>query len=440
MSENRTVVEQAFQAIAIDDAGRTCEDIPESACNAQAGNFFKHVASLGLTKSADGLIDPKLVLSWLMTSLGAPLGLISLLVPVREAGALLPQLATAGYLRRLPQRKWAWAVGSLVQGLAAVAIGFVALTMEGAAAGWAIVGALAVLAIARSVCSVTYKDVLGKTVGKARRGRATGLAGSVAAVVVIAFGLMLSFKLVDRMLLVQVGLFVAGGAWLCAALLFTTLKEESGATEGGSSALRAAIDNLSYLRDRPQLRLFIYARGLLTATALAPPFMIAMGGGSGQMFQQLGFLLLASAFASLLSSYVWGSLADRSSRKVLIFAGAIAAVFLGLTVMLDAQGWLSRQWLLPLLLFGLMVSYQGVRLGRSTYLVDMAGEDERAAFTALSNTIIGLLLLAGGLFSLIADRFGAITVLTIMAGMSAASIIFSFQLDEVEQDAEKSEA
>ena len=51
---SRSTTEKAFQAITIDDEGRVCADIPESACNQEPGNFFKHVGSLALTKSADG--------------------------------------------------------------------------------------------------------------------------------------------------------------------------------------------------------------------------------------------------------------------------------------------------------------------------------------------------------------------------------------------------
>ncbi|MEC8574214.1 MAG: MFS transporter, partial [Pseudomonadota bacterium] len=54
-----------------------------------------HVAALAATKLADGLIDPKLVLAWLLNAIGAPGFLIGILVPVREAGSLLPQLALA---------------------------------------------------------------------------------------------------------------------------------------------------------------------------------------------------------------------------------------------------------------------------------------------------------------------------------------------------------
>ena len=430
---SRSTTEKAFQAIVIDDEGRVCAEIPESACQQEPGNFFKHVGALALTKSADGLIDPKLVLSWLMTSLGAPVALIGLLVPVREAGALLPQLLTAGYLRRLQRRKWAWAVGSTIQGLAAAVIGLIAISLTGVAAGWAIVMALAILALARSVCSVCYKDVLGKTIDKSRRGTATGLAGSIASVTVIVYALTLSFHLVDRMMLVIGGLFLAGGAWLLSAALFATLTERAGATDGGKSALKEAWKNFTYLRDDPQLRRFILTRGLLTATALAPPFMIAVGSSAGEGYDKLGFLVLASALASLLSSFVWGRLSDRSSRKVLTFSAMVAAIILAATSWLAFAGTLASGYILPVLLFGLMIAYQGVRLGRSTHLVDMADEDTRAAYTALSNTVIGLLLLAGGVFSLVANWFGGEVVLAIMAGMSGLAILAAWGLDEVQR-------
>ena len=429
----RSTTDQAFQAIVIDDEGRVCADIPESACQQEPGNFFKHGGALALTKSADGLVDPKLVLSWLMTALGAPVALIGLLVPVREAGALLPQLVTAGYLRTLPRRKWAWAAGSAVQGLAAGAIGIIAISLTGAAAGWAIILALAVLALARSVCSVCYKDVLGKTIDRSRRGTATGLAGSIASVTVIVYALALSFQLVDRMLLVTGGLFLAGAAWLLSGLLFATLKERKGATDGGKNALKEAWRNVTYLREDPQLVRFILTRGLLTATALAPPFMIAVGSQAGEGYDRLGFLVLASALASLLSSFVWGRLSDRSSRKVLVFSALVAAIILAATSWLAFVGALAGGYLLPVLLFGLMIAYQGVRLGRATHLVDMADADSRAAYTALSNTVIGILLLAGGLFSLVANWFGGEVVLALMAGMSGLAIVAAWGLEEVQR-------
>ena len=68
----------------------SARDIPDAACAEEPRNRLVHLVSLSATKLADGLIDPKLVLSWLITALGAPAALAGLLVPVREAGALLP--------------------------------------------------------------------------------------------------------------------------------------------------------------------------------------------------------------------------------------------------------------------------------------------------------------------------------------------------------------
>ncbi len=433
MSE--TTLDKAYRMLTSDDDGRVCRDIPESACNDQPRNFITHIASLGATKTADGLIDPKLVLSWLLTQLGAPAVFIGLLVPVRESGALLPQLLTAASLRRLSKRKWAWSVGSAVQGLSAAAIALAAIFLEGAAAGIAIVTALGVLALARSVCSVTYKDVLGKTVSKARRGTATGTASSLAAFFVIIFGAILATGTLSRMPVVLAGLLVAAGLWLLAAALFSTLQEEAGATEGGANPLSAAMENFGLLAKDAQLRRFIATRGLLISTALAPPFMVALGsdGDAENAFGGLGLLVIASAGASLLSSYVWGRLADLSSRKVLIFSAIAASIALAATLALNALDLLTSVWGLPAVIFALMLAYQGVRLGRSTHLVDMATQDTRAAYTALSNTIIGLLLAAGGAFSLLAEYAGVSVVIGVLAAMSALSVLVGLGLEEVQQ-------
>ena len=443
--DTASTVEAVYQSLTSEDDGRVCKDIPDSACRHQPKNVVTHVISLTSTKIADGLIDPKLILSWLLSVLGASSFMIGLLIPIREAGALLPQLFTAGALRSLPQRKWAWAAGSFVQGACAAGMALSAIFLEATMAGWAIIILLAILAVARSVCSVSYKDVLGKTVSKSMRGRTTGLAASIAAGAVIAYALLLSSGLIEKQSLVISGLLVAGALWIFASVIFSSLAEESGATEGGGNPLTVARENLSLLVKDKQLIRFIIVRGLLIATALAPPFMVALSGNSesGNDLQQSGFsnllsglgpLVLASALASLLSSYVWGHLSDRSSRKVLIYSGLFAASALVLTAGFDWQGWLQISAVLPGLLFLLMIAYHGVRLGRSTHLVDMADAENRAAYTALSNTIIGILLLAGAVFSVIAEYFGLRAVMIVMALMCLLSSWVALGLNEVQQD------
>ena len=80
-----------------------------------------------------------------------------------------------------------------------------------------------------------------------------------------------------------------------------------------------------------------------------------------------------------------------------------------------------------------MIAYQGVRLGRSTHLVDMATPETRAVYTALSNTVIGIFLIAGSAFSFIANVYGEATVIAVFAVMSAGAVISALSLKEVQQ-------
>lgn len=404
------------------------EGISPEAQEAEPANCFRHIGALSLTKLADGLIDPKLVLSWLMGAIGAPAFLVGLLVPVRESGALLPQLLTAPRIRAMGQRKWAWAAGSAGQGVAALVIVAAALLLEGWLAGVAIVGALAVLAVARSICSVSYKDVLGKTVAKPHRGTVTGAAGSVAAAGVLLFAGLLMLGLIERFQLVIGAITLAGALWLLGAITFATIEEEE---KPGNVEAEAGLSQLALLwRDRGLGR-FVLARILLLPTALAPPYLVILAGSAGDdRFGALGAMVLASSLAALVSSWVWGRLADRSARLVLALSGAVAAGFLALAVGLHLAGVMGTVWAAPLALFGLMVSYQGVRLGRSTWLVNYAPEDNRAAYTAVANTTVGVALLAAGGFGVVASILGADVTLGIFAVIAALGATIAFFLDD----------
>lgn len=426
------------QVLVGDGDARLCKEIPDEACREQPRNFAIHVASLSATKTSDGLADPKLVLAWLLAELGAPAALIGLLVPIRESLSLLPQLFTSALIRTLPLRKYVWVVGSITQGICVLGIAGVATALEGAAAGWAIIALLATFALARSACSVSYKDVLGKTISKNSRGTTTGTAGTIAAGVVLCFGVLVTFEVVPLSVTsISSVLAIAGFLWLLAGVLFSTVIEEPGATEGGESAWRRAYEQIYLLREDPQLVRFIAVRGLLTVTALAPPFLLALAGQSEERaLASLGPFVIASALASIVSSYFWGRFADQSSRRVLMGSAVGAAALLGLAgaISLWMSAWSGQAAILAALLFALMICYQGVRLGRSTHLVDMADEDVRGAYTAISNTAIGLLLLVGGLFGILADIVGIAPILMIMAVLCAAAGLLAIGLDEVQAD------
>ncbi|MCC6000393.1 MAG: MFS transporter [Pararhodobacter sp.] len=412
--------------------GNKTDAIPDG----EARNGLIHIAALTLTKTADALIDPKLVLSWLMTALGAPGAMIGALVPVREAGALLPQLAFARQVEVSPQRKRFWALGSAVQGVAALGIALAALMLSGVLAGAVILACLAVLAAARAASSVSYKDALARTIAKRRRGAITGLAASVAAVSVFGVGALMATGVFDVAIAPLAGIIaIAGGALLLSSFIFMRLQESArkADTDGDGDVLAALIKPI--LSDG-QLRLFVASRAALAVTALALPFIVMMSAASGRSaLDELGPMVMASTAASVVAAYVWGRLSDHSSRQTLMAAGALGAgVFATVGVIGLAHGGLGGALGAAAAIFVAQIAYEGVRAGRKLHLTDMADDSFRARYTALSNTLVGLALLAGGLFGLAADRFGPAVVLLVFAAIAALGSGLARGLNEVQQD------
>ena len=425
-----------YDLVTGDEDARVCKDIPDAACNDQPENFFLQLAANVCTKIGDELASAKLVLPWLLSAAGAPAFFIGLLVPVRESLSLLPQLFVAAAIRARAIRKWFWVWGSVVQGPCVMAMAAAALSLEGVAAGWTVVGLLVIFSLARGVSSVSAKDVMGKTVSKTRRGTLTGYAAAAAGLVTVAAGawLQLGGGEPDGAGGVVGLLLVAGGLWMLGAFLFAGVREQPGATEGGGNAGREALASLSILVSDAPFRRFVITRALLVATALLVPFYAALAreqtdGGIGG----LGALLVAAGIASTVSSGFWGRMADRSSRNVLRLAATVAGL-----LSLVVAGWVMAGS--PGLPSGIVVvgaffiigiAHAGIRIGRKTYLVDMANAQTRATYVAVSNTAIGVVLLAGGVFGLVADWVGTAETIGLLGLFCLAGALGATRLDEV---------
>jgi hypothetical protein len=101
-------------------------------------------------------------------------------------------------------------------------------------------------------------------------------------------------------------------------------------------------------------------------------------------------------------------------------------------VALSAAGFAQGVWSMPLVLFSVMIAYHGVRQGRSTYLVDIAPEAERANWTAVANTVIGVLLLAVGALGGVLSFLGPEAVLVLFGALSLVAAVLAHGLTEAE--------
>jgi MFS family permease len=333
--------------------------------------------------------------------------MVAMLVPIRESGSMLPQLALGGWVRGRPLRKPIWLLGSVLQAVAVLGCAAAAAGLEGATAGAVILGCVVVFSLARSLNSIASKDILGKTIPKGRRGRLGGYAAGLSGLLTLAVGIWFAVRgRGEDEPLFYVGLLAgAGGLWLLAAAIFATLREQPGETEGGANGWREAWARLDLLRSDRAFRRFVLTRSLLLCSALTAPFYVVLarehGSGGASV---LGTFLVAGGLAASLSAPVWGTLADRSSRRVMI-AAALLTAGLGIAVFLLLRwqpGLAGTDWLFPVFFFALGVAHAGVRAGRKTYLVDLAGGVKRTDYVSVSNTLIGLVLLVvGGLTGLV---------------------------------------
>ena len=391
--------------------------------------YFLNVANGACTKLAEQLASPGLVLPWLFGAIGAPGGLVALLVPIKQAGSLLPQLAVAGTIRRLPRRKLAWAAAGATQALLLLAMLPAALLLPPVAAGWSLVLLLLLFSVASGCGSVAFQDVTGKTVPGGARGRMLAARSAVGGALTLVAGAGMRLTLGDAAdlapLLTLVG--AAGVLWGAAAALFAAIHEPDSEAGEARDPLAEWRLGVAALGKYPGFRRFVTARALLLAVEVSMPFyaLHAYSLLDGRA-ADLGYFVLVVGFAGVVASPFWGRLADGSARRAMMFSAGIGAIAgllaLGLPVLVDGDflGWAYGG---VFLLLGIALS--GVRLGRKTYLVDGAPEDERPLFAAFSNTLVGFVALVATGLGVVVEAGGIEVAIAVLAGLCGLAAIAS---------------
>ncbi len=370
-----------------------------------------------------------------MGAVGAPAAFTGFLVPVREAGILLPQLAVAAAIRGRPTRKGVWIAGALASATSLALIAWAASTFHGDVAGAVILGLTVAFSLARGLCSVAAKDVLGKTVSKSRRGRLMGIASGLSGVVTLALGLVLGGA-ADAQTKTVASYLIGLGAisFAVSAIAFGLILEQPGATEGGGNAFATALRGLGLLRTDAKFRRFVIARAWMLSLALAPPFFVVLvQEQTGAEVGGLGILIIASSLASSLSAPVWGGLCDRSCRAVMAVAAGLGGVVCLTTAGLALSGWAIAGSTLTYaaMVLLLSVAHSGVQLGRKVHLVDMATAENRATYVAVSNTVIGAGMLAAGTLGFLSDTLDVPSVILLLGLASLTAMVFVGRLPDV---------
>ncbi|WP_161958385.1 MFS transporter [Ornithinimicrobium cavernae] len=410
-------------------------DQSDSEQRATAHNGTRQLVADALQATGDQVVNAKTVLPWLFTALGVPPGLIGLLVPIRESGSMLPQAALAPCVERTRRRRYLWMLGAAGQGVGAAGMALAAAVLDGLVAGVVILVALAAFSLARALCSLAGKDVLGRTVPKGERGQITGLTTVLSGAVAITLGLgirLLGGAEPHPAVLVWL-LAGAAALWVLALLVFLGVREPDVEPATPEETQGWARRSVQLLREDRTFRRFVLARTLLLVSALSPPFVVVLAarqGGGG--LSGLGPFIIAQGLASLLGGKWFGRLADRSSRSLMVWGAAAASVVIvGFLLLLRLPGMPSAWWLYPVTYLLLVLTHTGVRVARKTYVVDLAEGDQRTEYIAVANTAMGILLLVAGAVSGALALLGAQAALLFLAGLGLGGVLVSRSLPEV---------
>ncbi|MPV37523.1 MFS transporter [Georgenia subflava] len=424
---------QELYARLVRPQGDATDDLASEAARDLPRNGLRQVAANGLQSIGDEIVNAKTVLPWLLSALGAPGALVGLLVPVRESGSMLPQAALLPWVQGRRVRKWAWVAGAAGQAAATAVMAGAAATASGTAAGAVVLVALAVFALARALTSLAGKDVLGRTVPKGQRGQITGLATVLSGVVAITAGLGIRLLGGDDVTPLAVLLGAAALAWVAATAVYAGIREPADEpVDPGPDDVGWLGRSWALLRSDVTFRRFVVVRTLLLVSALSPPFIVALAARGGGGLAGLGPFVIASGVASLVGGRLFGRLADRSSRRVMIWGAATASVVvLALLALYTIGDGAGAAWIFPLGYLLLALTHTGVRVARKTYVVDMAEGDRRTEYVAVANTAMGVLLLVAGAVSSGLALLGTEVALLFLAALGLAGVVAARSLPEV---------
>ena len=398
-------------------------DVPERTRSQVASNGLKLITANALQSSGDQTVNASTVLPWLFSALGVPPALAGLLVPIRESGSMLPQAALTPLVVKARYRKHVFVAGALTQAVSVAVMTGVAVFASGLVAGLIIIAALAVFASGRCLCSIASKDVQGRTIPKGERGQINGLATTVAGFVAITLGLAIRVwggdELTPQMLAWILGLGAV--LWVAVAAVYISIDEPSDAESEGASKPASAKsaqsadkpnwfkETMDLLRTDRLFRHFVTVRSLLLVSSLSPPFVVMLSVQSGASgLTGLGGFVIASGLASLLGGRIFGRFADASSKRLMNIGAAVASTIIVATILIASIPALTDQHTLISVVFVvayflITLMHTGVRVGRKTYVVDMAEGDKRTTYVAVSNSAMGfMLLIVGGISSALA--------------------------------------
>jgi MFS family permease len=373
--------------------------------------------------------------------------LIGLVSTIANGAWLLPQLVAAHYVASKKWKKPYVIVPGLI-GRPMYLLVASALFLTGATYPWLILTlfflAETIFSTTDGLASVSWFDILSKSIPPAKRGRLYSTAQITGGLLAVAAGFVVSQVLGPQ----GPGfphnyglLFVLCVASLYIALMFySTIKEPAQEVQKDRQPWRAYLPRLvALLRQDRQFRLINIVRLVAALGGLAAPFYVIYATDILRISDEnIGLFVSAQVLGGIVASSAMGYLNERSGSKIV----SIMTIALGLGTPLLAllihyrtpeEAFLPYVYALIFVFIGANLS--GYMQGFTNLVLEMAPSDERPTYVGLYNTLGGTLIMMVPLLGgwLLEATSYPVLFGTAAVGM-ATSLALSFRLVEPRQE------
>lgn len=408
-------------------------------------NFSLGIANGALFNLSSSLLDPSLVLTWLVRQLTSSNFLIGLVVPIYQGGWFLPQLLVSGYLqgrkRKLPlyvamstPRAICWALVALALFLITDRTVLLVLFYT----------LLTVYSLADGVAGLPFMDIIAKAIPSTRRGAFFGWRRFLGGILALGGSLVVKYVLDERRGLTfphnfGVLFFLASLTMSAAMISFGLVVEPVEPVLNQSVALLGQMKRAVHLPRRDaNYGCFLAVRLMATAAGMATPFYIvyakrALGVSAGMV----GVYLSWATLAGIASTLVWGRISDRRGNRGPILLASMVGLTAPLAALLipslASQQPLVAAWapyVFAVVFVLLSIFQMGLMMGYHNYLLDITPAEDRPLYIGFANTLTGLTMLASAVGGLIVDLAGLAVLFWMAAAFYAGALLLASRLRE----------
>lgn len=385
---------------------------------------------------ASAFLSDTTVLPVFISNLTSSRILVGLAGSLERASWPLPQVIVAPFAERSERKKPLYIHTALLRFFSLLALSVVAFAVgriDNSLFLLLFFIIFAIFSLSGGVAGPAFMDIVAKTIPARMRGSLWAIRISVGSGFAVLGGLIVRYLLRSFSFPSNYGaIFLASTGLVAVGLvLFSFVEEPVQPVAAQRKGLKQHLaEGRLIFREDSNYRGLVQIRLLIGVLFMATPFYVVYARELvGVEESSVGLLLAAQMLGLMLSNILWGNIANRLGSRLVLMGTALTGIVPPLGA-LACPFFSPGQWHFAALFFFIGVSGAGLRLGYSTFLLDIAPPLKRLTYIGFINTTIAPVLFLPTLGGMIVDTISYTPLFSIAALASGLALYRSTLLTE----------